>query len=146
MTQQTAVYRQPGFAQYVAQRQPRKKKSRQVFVPTEQQVLGMVGCLTGALKSFRGTYYTESDYRAVANELLAARRVHCRGKRFGRDRREIVITICTAFKRMEQDGKLCRTTDSNGRGVLILKDWRQGRRHKDKYNCRPPQKRRSAAA
>ena len=47
---------------------------------------------------------------------------------------------------MEQDVKLCSTTDSNLLGVLILKYWRQGRRHKDKYNCRPPQKRRSAAA
>ena len=122
----------PGFAQYAKPRQ-RTRKSRLGFDPTEQQVLGMVGCLTGWLKKQRGVHYTEVSDHVLAKELLRNRQIHCRGNRFGRTREEIQTTICAALKRMTQDGSIRRETDPSDRHVIMLREWHEGRKHQDRY-------------
>lgn len=134
MTQQSAIYPQPSFAQHIVpKRGATKKRERENFVPTEQQILAMCGCLTGVFKRHHGTIYSDANYRELAGELLSAGRIHCRGQRFGRSRREIEITVHAAFKRMKQDGKISREIDSCGRQVFVLAEWSSGRKRKDKY-------------
>lgn len=123
------------FAKY-QQKRSRTQKPQKEFVPTEQQVLGMVGCLVGVFKRDYGVINAEPDFQALAGELLSARRIHCRGQRFGRTRQEITITACAAFERMVADGKIRLEEDSSGRPWLVLAEWKLGRRHKDRYTSR----------
>ena len=81
-----------------------RKHPSGTFRPTEKQLVGMAGCLVGALKRYNGSLRMDSDYRALVRQLLQDRKIHCRGNRFGNSRHEIELTAVAAFRRLERDG------------------------------------------
>ncbi|MDB5160391.1 MAG: hypothetical protein JWO99_654 [Candidatus Saccharibacteria bacterium] len=114
-------------------------KSKHQFVPTEAQIIRAMGRIEGMLKKYHGAFTCLASKERVHRELVGE--IHSHGSQLGRGPDEICETIRLALVRLTDEGKVRFEENAEGHLYLILKLWRHGRAHKDKYRQQRPGKR-----